>query len=129
MFLTAAGAAGLDPLLNISPMFIGLGSIGLMSLLALTSLGIPLFFARRGEFGFATTIAPGLGGLAVAACTILAARNYSILTGVNNDVINALPLGLWGVVVLGFGQALWLRQRAPEAYARIGASRVEADPS
>ncbi len=77
-----AASAGLDPLLNISPMFVGVGSVGLMVLLALTALGIPIFFAKRGTYGWATTIAPGIGGLAIAAATYLAVTNFPALTGV-----------------------------------------------
>lgn len=124
-FLVFAGIAGLDPLINIAPMFIGLGSLGLMCLLAITSLGIPIFFARRGEFGFGKTAAPLVGGLAVSACTVLAATNYSILTGVDNEFINSLPWALVCLAIAGAAQALYLRRYRPAAYQRIGQSRVE----
>lgn len=125
IFQISAGLAGLDPLLNIAPMFIGLGSLGLMFLLSITSLGIPIFFARRGEYGLSKTAAPLAGGIAVAACTVLAAMNYSILTGVDNELINSLPWFLVGLAVVGAGQALYLRRYRPAAYEQIGRSRVE----
>lgn len=122
-----AAFAGLDPLLNIAPMFVGLGSVGLMILLALTALGIPVFFARRGTYGLTTTVAPLLGGIAIAAATWLAVTNYTALTGVDSPLVNALPWILVVVAVAGFLQALWLRANRPQAYERIGASRIE-DP-
>lgn len=126
--LVVAGLTGLDPLENLSTLFAGLGSVGLMSLLALTSLGIPLFFARRREFSFGKTVAPILGGIAISACTYLAVTNYSLLTGVSDAFINSLPLCLVVVAVAGFAQAAWLRSRRTEAYLRIGASRLEEAP-
>lgn len=135
MFLTlvlavitvAAAMAGLDPLLNISPMFVGLGSVGLMVLLALTALGIPVFFARRGTYGVTTTVAPAIGGIAIAAATWLAVTNYTALTGVDSPLVNALPWLLVVVAIAGFLQALWMRANRPQAYEKIGASRIE-DP-
>lgn len=135
MFLTlvlavitvVAAAAGLDPLLNISPMFVGLGSVGLMVLLALTALGIPVFFARRGTYGLTTTIAPAIGGIAIAAATWLAVTNYTALTGVDSPLVNSLPWVLVVVSIAGVLQALWMRANRPQAYENIGASRIE-DP-
>lgn len=126
--VTAVSAiAGLDPLLNIAPMFVGLGSVGLMTLLALTALGVPVFFARRGTYGLATTVAPALGGIAIAVATWLAVTNYSALTGVDSPLVSSLPWVLVAVALAGVAQALWLRSSRPQAYARIGASRIE-DP-
>lgn len=122
-----AALAGLDPLLNIAPMFVGLGSVGLMVLLALTSLGIPIFFARRGVYSLTTTVAPALGGIVIAAATWLAATNYTALTGVDSPLVNSLPWLLVVVAIVGFLQAQWMSTNRPQAYEKIGASRVE-DP-
>lgn len=133
IFLTAIVAilmaitafAGFDPLLTISPMFIGVGSVGLMLLMAITALGIPIFFARRGEYGLATTLAPTIGGLTIVGATWLAVTNFTALTGVDSPVVNSLPWALAVVAVIGLAQALWMRAKRPQAYERIGASRVE----
>ncbi|MDR7127425.1 amino acid transporter [Pseudorhodobacter sp. 4114] len=119
--------ARLDPLMNIGPMFLGVGSIGLMVLLALTALGIPVFFARRGVYGWATTVAPGLGGVAIASATYMAATNYAALTGVDSPLVNRLPVILVVASVVGIVQALWLKFNRAQAYEKIGASRIE-DP-
>lgn len=120
-----SAVAGLDPLLNISPMFVGLGSVGLMILLAITALGIPVFFARQGTYSLVTTVAPAVGGLAIVAATWLALTNYTALTGVDSPLVNSLPWLLPIVAVAGFVQAVWLRANRPRDYDRIGASRVE----
>ena len=39
----------------------------------------------------ATTVAPAIGGMAIAVATVLAVANYSALTGVESRIINSLP--------------------------------------
>lgn len=117
--------AGLDPLTNVSTALVGLGSVGLMALLAITALTIPIFFARRRMFGLAVTIAPAAGGLVIAAATVLAFLNYSVLTGVDSAVINRLPYVLIALAAFGACQALWLRRKNPALYLRIASTRVE----
>jgi len=125
--LGCASIARLDPLLNVSTALVGLGSVGLMTLLAVTALAIPVFFARRSIFGLATTAAPAAGGLVIAAAAFLAFRNYSALTGVDSKLINNLPYLLVAVASAGAIQARWLRAHRPDLYERIGRSRVEGD--
>jgi amino acid transporter len=126
--VVGAGAfAGFDPLLNISTSLVGLGSVGLMSLLAITALVVPIFFARRGSYGVATIVAPVIGGVAIAVATALAVTNYSALTGVESRIINSLPYLLVLAALIGIIQAQWLRVHRPGTYDRIGASRVDRD--
>jgi amino acid transporter len=125
LVMGVAAIAGLDPLLNISTSFVGLGSVGLMALLATTSFAIPVFFARRGEYGIKVTVAPTLGGIVIATATYLAVDNYPALTGVSSGIINSLPWLLVVVVGSAIAQAWWLRARRPATYAAIGVSRVE----
>jgi amino acid transporter len=129
--LTAVIAIGallrLDPLLNISTSLVGLGSVGLMALLATTALVVPIYFARRNVFGWATTLAPAVGGVAIATATWLAVDNYPALTGVDSPLINSLPWLLVAVALTGAAQGLWLRSERPQAYEQIGASRLEDD--
>jgi amino acid transporter len=117
--------AGLDPLLNISTALAGMGSVGLMALLATTALGIPVFFAKRGVWSIRCTVAPAISGCAISIATVLAVRNYSALTGVDSAVINNLPFALLGIAVVGGIQARWLLKQRPGTYQRIGSNRVE----
>lgn len=115
----------LDPLTNVSTALVGIGSVGLMALLAITSLVIPIYFAKQRMFGFAVTVAPAVGGLVITTATVLAFLNYPLLTGVDSPVINRLPYLLIVLAVIGAGQALWLRSRHPEKYLRIASTRIE----
>jgi amino acid transporter len=121
----ASALARLDPLLNIATALVGVGSVGLMALLATTSLAIPVFFARRRSWGLRITLAPAIGGCVIAIATVLAVRNYSAITGVDSAAINNLPLGLVVIGVIGIVQARWLRKRRPVIYEQIGSNRVE----
>ena len=76
-------------------------------------------------FGLAVTVAPAVGGLVIAAATVLAFLNYSVLTGVDSLVINRLPYVLIALAAFGAGQALWLRQKNPALYLRIASTRTE----
>jgi amino acid transporter len=117
--------AGLDPLTNLSTAMTGFGAVGLMALLAVTSLAVLLFFWRRGERGWAVTIAPALATAGLTAATVLAITNYPMLTGSTSDVINKLPWLHLIWIVGGLGVALWLRRRRPEIYERMGSTRVD----
>ena len=65
----------------------------------------------------------------IAAATVLAFLNYSVLTGVDSVVINRLPYLLIALAAFGAVQALWLRRRHPALYLRIASTRVEGEKS
>ena len=91
------------------------------------ALVVPIFFAHRGIFGMATTIAPAIGGMAIAVATVLAVANYSSLTGEESRINNSLPWLLVLSALIGIVQGQWLRVNRPTTYERIGASRVDED--
>jgi amino acid transporter len=124
--IALAALAGLDPLVNVSTALTGLGSVGLMSLLAATSLIVPVFFARRGQYGFAITPAPLIGGAVIAVAVYLAFTNYSALTGVTSVAINRLPYVLLFAAAFGVVQAQWMRRNDPARYSTIGNTRLDA---
>lgn len=124
--IALSALSGLDPLLNVSPALIGIGSISIMLLIVLTSLSIATYFARKGEITLAKTAAPVAGGAIVAIASWMAITNYSALTGVDSPAVNGL---IWLVPIMaaiGFGLALYLRRARPDVYANIGATRVES---
>jgi amino acid transporter len=120
-----AAIARLDPLLNVSTALAGVGSVGLMALLATTALGIPVFFIRRRIWDIRVTLAPAVGGLMIAVATLLAVQNYSAITGVTSKTINNLPAGLVVIALIGVCQALWLLKNRPSTFNGIGSNRVD----
>jgi amino acid transporter len=117
--------AGLDPLLNLATAMTGVGAVGLMSLLVVTSAAIAVFFTRRGEVGAATVAAPVVATVVIGIATVLALTNYPSLTGSTSDVINSLPWLYVPIVAGGIAVALAARSRDPQRYARMGATRVD----
>ncbi len=130
LVLIVAGAQvmHLNPYVNVTTALVGLGSIGLMTLLAVTSLGIPVFFLRRRTRTPGNTLAPLLGGLGIFWAVYLAFIKYSLLTGVKSPVINHLPYLLLVVGAVGLAQAEWLRRFRPSIYRRIGANHIDGVP-
>lgn len=123
--ILSAVVAGLDPLVNVTTALVGLGSVGLMALLAVTALAIPIFFLKRQIVSFSTSIAPAAGGVMIAVAVCMAFANYSAVTGVDSVFVNHLPYLLIFVASVGAVQARWIRWRRPDLYVRIGASRVD----
>lgn len=123
--MVIAALARLDPLLNITPALVGIGTVGLMSLLVLTSFSIPVYFARRGQIGPLVTAAPVAGGLIVAFAAYQAITNYAALTGVEDPVVNNLIWVLPMVFAAGVAQALIIRAIDTRRFAAFGTSRVE----
>lgn len=123
--IAASALAGLDPLVNVTTALVGLGSVGLMALLAVTSLAIPLFFLKKRIVGLRTSVAPAISGIVIAMAVYLACTNYSAITGVDSTLVNHLPYLLVIVAFAGALQARWLRARSPDVYAQIGATQVD----
>jgi amino acid transporter len=121
----AFALAGLDPLLNLATSLSSMGAVGLMLLLTTTSLSIPLFFLRRGEYSLAKTAAPLISGLLIATATYLSLVNYSALTGTELAVVNNLPSLFLFIIAAGLLHGTYLRNRRPDIYERIGSTQVE----
>jgi hypothetical protein len=96
-----------------------------MLLLASTSLSIPLFFARRGEFSLGKTAAPLIGGLLIAVMTYLSLSNYPALTGTDLALVNNMPFLFVPIIIFGILHGFYLRKRWPDIYKRVGSTHVE----
>lgn len=119
--------AGLDPLLNLATSLSSMGAVGLEILLTITSLSIPIFFARRGEYSLGKTLAPLLSGVIIGTATVLSLANYQALTGTTMVIVNALPLLFLVTAFAGIAHGAYLRRKAPATYARVGTTQVEGD--
>lgn len=120
--------SGLDPL-AVLPLFAGMGTIALVLLMAGTSVAAIVYSLRhRTESNpWKAWIAPLLGFLGLAVSVVLILTNVPLMVG-DVDSAGELTWGLPSMITLivvfvtplvGIAQALIMRRRSPEAYARI----------
>jgi len=127
MGLVIAGfaIAGLDPLTNLASSTTGVGAIGVVALLALTSLAVLVFFWRRGQRGWANTVAPAIGILLLGSATVLALVNYDAITGSRSTLINSLPVLHLVVIIVAVGVAVHAKKHRPAAYQSMGRTQID----
>ncbi|SDO50898.1 Amino acid transporter [Microbacterium sp. ru370.1] len=112
--------AGLDPILNLVPAMLGFGTLSVIVLQALAALSIVVFFRRRGDRRWwSTVIAPGIGFVALSIIVVLAVVNFDIVAGSDEPAIRLMPLLLVAAVIGGIGYAAFLRRRKPAVYAGL----------
>ena len=127
-------ASGLNPYTSLATSMIGLGTLGIVSLQAATSVAVIGFFKDRPDrHWWRTFVAPSLGAAGLITGVILLVRNFGVLTGTHNVVVSALPWLLPIAAACGVSYALWLRRSHPERYARLAATAaresVDARPT
>ncbi|MFF3493259.1 APC family permease [Streptomyces sp. NPDC002795] len=103
--------AGLDPYTTVGISLITLGTVGIMVLLAATSLAVTIFFARdpAGRHWWRTALAPVLALCGLGGAIVLVIVHYADLTGTDSPVVNSLPLLIPVAVCAGLGRVLRLR--------------------
>ncbi|MBO3750563.1 APC family permease [Streptosporangiaceae bacterium NEAU-GS5] len=119
--------AGIDPLTQLFFNGTTWGGLGVLILLAATSISVLLFFVRDpdGETAWRRLIAPGLATLGLLGILALALADFAALLEVPDDDPPAwiLPSIYLVTAVLGIGWALILRGSRPNAYEGIGLGR------
>lgn len=130
--LGVMGPAGADPYEVIAASVVGLGTLSIVLVQALTALAVMVFFWRRADRTVLSgLVAPAVGAVGLGTAFVLASLNYATLTGSDVLAVNAVPPLL---VVLaasgGVAAALRLRRRRPYAYAQLAgtSARHRTDP-
>jgi amino acid transporter len=121
--------AGMDPYADLFILVNTPGTIGIVALQILAGVAVIGFFRRdaRGEGPWATTIAPALAVVGLAAMMVFVLRNLSLLTA-RDQTVNVLLVATVAMVFLaGLGVAAWMRRARPQAYARLATTRVEGE--
>jgi amino acid transporter len=125
LVLGVLGLAGADPYLIIGACLIGLGTLAIISVQAVTALAALVFFWRRTDrTWFSGVVAPVIAFLGLGTGVTLAAANYSTLTGSANQVINLFPVLLIAAAAGGVAVALRLRRAKPAVYAAFAVSHL-----
>lgn len=120
--LTSLGiVSGLDPVTQLYAWFSGSAALGIISLMAMTSLAVVVYFLRQGrgnDGAWSTLIAPILALVGLVTIVVLVLRNFELLLGssVAATVAEAVLLSSF---FLGGGLATYFRHARPERYARL----------
>lgn len=113
-----------DPLLTLFGLMTGVGTLGVLFLMAIASAAVPGLSGRfaANEGWLATRVAPALAELALLVVAALAWFHFDALSGVTGRLAHVAPLAVPVAVVVGLLAAVLLRVRAPERFARLGAN-------
>lgn len=115
--------AGVDPGVLIGGAS-GLGSAGVLLLMAVVSLSVIIWFRRSGipprENRWRTQIAPLLALIILGAVVTFGIVRFDLLAGGSPGQYSWLLLVLVGVFAVGCGVALYLRSSKPEVFELLG---------
>jgi len=125
LVIGALALAGADPYLVIAASLIGLGTLGIISVQAVTALAVLVFFWRRKDRAwFSGLVAPVIGFLGLGSGVALATAHYATLIGTKDRVVNLVPILLIIAAGGGVAVAVWLRQARPAVYAAFAVSQL-----
>jgi amino acid transporter len=118
VILTALSAStGLQPLLQINAWLSGVGTLGIVILMTLTSVAVVVFFHRtkREPNRWKAVIAPVFSAVALFAVTCVVIGNFVLIVG-DAAVATVLEGVIAVAFIIGMLVAVRLRRRQPEVY-------------
>ena len=120
--LAVFAGMGLDPILNMFTWISQIGTLGVIGMLAITSLSVMVFFAKQGGgSALSTMILPAVSGLIMAVLFVFVFVNYGDLTGTTGGALGwILPALIPAAALIGFLLAQRLKSADPARYARMG---------
>jgi amino acid transporter len=102
---------------------VGVGTYSIVILMLLASVAVFAYFRRNRDTdgsAFKTVIAPGLACVGFVGVVYLASTNFTMMTGLEGTLANALVTLVFAVFVFGAVLAVVFRKNRPEVYQRIG---------
>lgn len=113
---------GLDPILNMFTWIAQIGTLGVIGMMAITSLSVIAFFAKQGGGSpLSTKILPAIAGLIMAALFVFIFINYGDLTGTTGGSLSwLLPALIPAGGLIGFLLAQRLKASDPARFAKMG---------
>ena len=112
--------AGADPVLTLFSWLTNVGTLGVIALMALASLSVPGFFARRGGSLLRTRVAPLVAAAALLIVLVLAILHFDVLTGSTGVMRILLPATVPAAACLGALRGWYLRRTNPARYRGLG---------
>ena len=125
--LAVFAGLGLDPVLNMFTWISQVGTLGVLGMMAITSLSVIAFFRKTsGRNSTLTTLfLPAGSGLVMAALFVYIFVNFGDLTKTAGGALGIILPALIPIAgIVGFLMASRLRASNPVAYARMGQNRA-----
>lgn len=120
--------AGIDPSKLVGS-FSGIGTMGVLVLMALASVAVIFWFAREGqhtgEGRWKTTVAPAVAFVSLSVVTVYAIMRFELLVGGNPGEYLWLLLIPAASFVTGAGVAAYYWKKRPDLFARLGRAGTE----
>jgi amino acid transporter len=113
---------GLDPILHMFTWISQIGTLGVIGMMAITSLSVIVFFQRQGGgSALSTKVLPAIAGLIMAALFVYIFYNYGDLTGTTGGGLSlVLPALIPAGGLIGFLLAMRLKSVDPEQFGLMG---------
>lgn len=114
---------GMDPFSTLYMWFIGLGTLSVIVLQALTSASVVVYFRRNTSehSAWRTLIAPVIGFLGLAIAVVLIIVNWPLMVGADSGFSQLLPWIIPIALIVGFALPLRRRSLVPEPSPTPGA--------
>ena len=105
-------AFGLDPYAKLFMWFVGVGTLAIIVLQAITSISVAVYFRREpsDHNPWRTLIAPVIGAIGLAIATVLVLKNWSAMVGASGGFSHVLPWIIPLAAVIGLVLPLPSRQ-------------------
>jgi amino acid transporter len=114
--------SGADPILTVFTLPSALATLGVITLMAITSLAVLAYFRHRRRGWFRTRATPAVSFVVLGGIALLATTRFDLLSGSNDRSTLALPLLLPLAGLLGLLLATRLRRRDPVRFSQLGRS-------
>ncbi|MEC4840405.1 APC family permease [Mycobacteroides chelonae] len=118
--MVVISVVGWDPITQTYMWCTGASTLGLVALMAMTSLAVIVFFrnSERAPSLWHSTIAPGLSFIGLTAVLLLVVKNFPLLVG---DTTTAVVLGglIVAIFVTGLAVAERVRRARPDLYQAL----------
>lgn len=124
--LAVFAGLGLDPILQMFTWIAQVGTLGVLLMMAITSISVIAFFRKTGEGSLlATLILPIISAVLMAILFVYIFLNFGDLTGTAGGALGwILPCLIPAGALIGWLLALRLKSADPAAYARLGQNRL-----
>lgn len=119
--------SSLDPVLALFSWLTNVGTLGVITLMAIASFAVPAFFKKNpqaSDGAFSSFVAPIVSGLLLLVVLFLVVTHFDLLTGASETLAYSLTGLILLAAVIGVVLALRLQRADPARYHAIGHEKL-----